>query len=503
MVGKQVDGLFSARWLQGGTQRQEIIRMFYNGTNLAGPTADCSQVSARKTRRKAITGLLLILSLISGTTTAADRYDLEQAIAVALENNRLRTISQQSMQIAEAQYQQAASSYWPSLSLSVGFQRHDEAAIFEYPGQSFDVAPGMLPPVTIPTQDISLLGRDTSLYSLEMNYPLYTGGKRSSLVEQARIGVDIAAQEVRKTDLQVVQDVKRYYYAALYTQQLRDLADEITISFEVLRDITQAFYDGGSNSVNKLDLLQSKLAYSLAASTLAELTSKHESALAALSFAMGLDWRDKIELASHDYPAEIDNRSLDVLIEQALNFNPQIEQLSLAVDVQSAKIEEAQSGYYPSLGLIASYDGFHNDIEGGLNNEANQRSWKLGIGMKMNLFEGGRTRAKVSAAKVGHAQMNEQRLLVSDGIATQVKNLFLQIQSAKHQLEITGQAVDTSKENRDLNNRAYQTGAVKTEKVIEANLLDALVRAGHYRAQHDQALHLAEIAYLLGKEAVE
>ena len=336
-----------------------------------------------------------------------------------------------------------------------------------------------------------------------MNYPLFTGGKRSSLVEQARIGVDIAAQEVRKTDLQVVQDVKRYYYAALYTQQLRDLADEITISFEVLRDITQAFYDGGSNSVNKLDLLQSKLAYSLAASTLAELTSKNESALAALSFAMGLDWRDKIELASHDYPAEIDNRSLDVLIEQALNFNPQIEQLSLAVDVQSAKIEEAQSGYYPSLGLIASYDGFHNDIEGGLNNEANQRSWKLGIGMKMNLFEGGRTRAKVSAAKVGHAQMNEQRLLVSDGIATQVKNLFLQIQSAKHQLEITEQAVDTSKENRDLNNRAYQTGAVKTEKVIEANLLDALVRAGHYRAQHDQALHLAEIAYLLGKEAVE
>ncbi|MGD8914057.1 MAG: TolC family protein, partial [Candidatus Thiodiazotropha sp.] len=64
-------------------------------------------------------------------------------------------------------------------------------------------------------------------------------------------------------------------------------------------------------------------------------------------------------------------------------------------------------------------------------------------------------------------------------------------------------AIDTSQQNLDLNNRAYQTGAVKTEKVIRANLLDAMVRAGHARAAHDQALHLAEIAYLLGSEVIE
>ena len=33
--------------------------------------------------------------------------------------------------------------------------------------------------------------------------------------------------------------------------------------------------------------------------------------------------------------------------------------------------------------------------------------------------------------------------------------------------------------------------------------MDALVRANHYRAKHDQALHLAEITYLLGREATE
>ncbi|MEJ2467074.1 MAG: TolC family protein, partial [Candidatus Thiodiazotropha sp.] len=261
----------------------------------------------RLRHRSAFILLLLLLPVIPLRAIGASdsnmvRYDLDRAIAVALENNRLRTISQQSLAIAEAQYRQAASSYWPSLSLNVGFQRRDEPADFEYPAQNFDVMPGLLPPVHIPEQKIPLLGRDTTLYSLEMTYPLYTGGKRSSLVEQARIGIDIAATEVHRTDLQVVQDVKRFYYAARYTQQLVDLAEDITLSFEVLRDITQTFFDNGSNSVNKLDLLQSKLAYSMSSATLAELESRHESALAALAFAMGLDWREPLEIGSDSYP---------------------------------------------------------------------------------------------------------------------------------------------------------------------------------------------------------
>ncbi len=449
--------------------------------------------------------LQLIILLAAPCAFAGEpvRYDLERAIAVALENNRLRTISQQSLAIAEAQYRQAASSYWPSLSLSAGFQRRDEPANFEYPAQSFDLMPGLQPPLQIPEQEITLLGRDTTVYSLEMSYPLYTGGKRSSLLEQARIGVDIATREVRRSDLQVVQDVRRYYYAALYTRQLVELAEDITLAFEVLRDITQSFFDGGSHAVNKLDLLQSRLAYTLASATLAELQSRHESALAALAFAMGLDWREPIEIGADGYPAGPQTDSLDRLIEQALTFNPEVEKMSLVVDAYGAKIDEARSGYYPRVALIGSYAGFNNDLDGGLDTEANRRSWMIGIGVQMNLFEGGRTKHAVSAAKSEQARMEQQRLLLSDGVATQVKSLFLQTEAARRQAKITEQAIATSKENRDLTGRAYQAGAVETQKVIEASLFDAMIHASHYRAQHDQALHLAEIAYLLGKEVME
>lgn len=462
-------------------------------------------VVSRQISTALLLGLCLLTPVVNAVTASENvvSYDLDRAVEIALENNRLRTISQQSLAVAEAQYREAASSYWPSLNLNVGFQRRDETAIYEYPERTFDAAPGMLPPITMPAQDVPLLGRDTTLYSLEMSYPLYTGGKRSSLVEQARIGVDIAGKEVRRTDLQVVQDVKRYFYAALYTQQLADLADDISLSFEVLRDITKAFYEGGSNSVDKLDLLRSELAYTMAASTFAELKAKHDSALAALSFAMGLDWRDRIKLEDSAYPSEVDPTSLDRLIEQALSFNPDVEKLALVVDVYEAKIDEARSGYRPTLALIGSYDGFNNDLNGGLDNEFNRRSWQIGIGMQLSLFDGGRTKHSVSAAKVERDKMEQQRLLTSEAVATQVKNLFLQTKAAQEQVTITQQAIATSRENRDLTTRAYHTGAVDTQKVIEANLFDAMIRSNLYRAMHDRALYLAEISYLLGREASE
>lgn len=464
-----------------------------------------SALPSRSSRSRILPCLSLFFLGAVASANAAEAlvYDLDRALSVALDKNRLRSISQHSLAIAEAQYQQAVSSYWPSVNLNLGFQRRDEAFKFEYPEQRFDLAPGMLPPVTLAAQDITLLERDTGHYSLEMTYPIYTGGKRASLIEQAKIGIDIAAQEVRRTNLQVVQDVRRYFYAAAYTQQLVELAQDITLSFEVLRDITQAFFDGGSDSVDKLDLLRSKLAYSVAQATLAELKSNHEAALSALSFAIGLDWREKIRIDAATYPDILEADSLDRLIEQALNFNPQIEQMALAVEAYGAKVDEATSGYYPTLALSASYSGFSNDLDGGLATEANRRSWTIGIGMRMNLFEGGRTKYRVAAAKTEQAKMEQQRLLVSDAVATQVKSLFLKLQAAQEQSRLTGHSVAVSKENRDLTSRAYRTGAVDTQKVIEANLFDAMVRANHYRAQHDQALYLAEISYLLGQEAVE
>ena len=61
--------------------------------------------------------------------------------------------------------------------------------------------------------DTTAKGRDTVRGQLELNYPIYTGGKISAIIEQARLNKNIAKQSIIRDKNSVVYDVKKYFYA--------------------------------------------------------------------------------------------------------------------------------------------------------------------------------------------------------------------------------------------------------------------------------------------------
>ena len=129
----------------------------------------------------------------------------------------------------------------------------------------------------VPEQNVKLFNRDTTIASLQLLYPLYTGGKINSLISQAGIGKEIAQEEMRRTTLQVIRDVKRYYYAAQLTQSLIETASGTVSLLSLTRDLTKSIYEGGSETINKLDYLKTDLAVSYTKSVEADFSAKHKS----------------------------------------------------------------------------------------------------------------------------------------------------------------------------------------------------------------------------------
>jgi hypothetical protein len=58
-------------------------------------------------------------------------------------------------------------------------------------------------------------------------------------------------------------------------------------------------------------------------------------------------------------------------------------------------------------------------------------------------------------------------------------------------------------ENRDLNTRAYENELVETEKVIRAQLMEALMQAQHYKALYDHIALKSQLNLLVGTEVVK
>jgi hypothetical protein len=54
-----------------------------------------------------------------------------------------------------------------------------------------------------------------------------------------------------------------------------------------------------------------------------------------------------------------------------------------------------------------------------------------------------------------------------------------------------------------LNTRAYQNELVETEKVIRAQLMEALMQAQHYKARYDHIVLQSQIDLLVGTEMMK
>ena len=459
----------------------------------------------------------VLLLVFTGQSLAAETYEklsINDAVEIALKNNVEQRISLQAAAIAESQYQEALSARWPTINLQGSAMRMDEDPTFTFPGTSVSIA-GLAAPLNaalfggapvIPSainaspQKIKLMDRDTATATLQMMMPLYTGGKISSIVNQASLGKEIAQEEYRRSTLQVVRDVKRYYYAVQLTHGLSSLAHDTVETLQTTRDLTKSMYEGGSDTINKLDYLKTEMAVNYAKSLESEFLSKEKSATAALIHTMGVPWNSTIRIAEIDFPSMVNQPALESLVAQAQQFNPQMGMIKLAVKVADERVSEAKSAYYPQVALTGNVRRIENSYEGGLVNDDNKNSWTIGVVMNMPIFDFGKTSNHVNTAKLQRNQMNETQLLVEQGLAAQIKNLFISLETANQQTVLSEKTVGFSRDYERLTNQAYQIGASKPEDMIQASIYNAVVEGSLLRAKHDGANSMAEIEYFIGSQ---
>ncbi len=453
--------------------------------------------------------LVLWLAPVVGDAKPPEPMDLEQCIRIALENHRSLQVSAAALEQAEAQYQQALSAYWPQLNLEAGAQRADQDRSFDFigtvqtPAMTLPIGPGGAP-VPIPGQPlpmdlrVKLFDRDLARASLGLSYPIYTGGRREAMVAMAKKGVAMAREEGRKTELDVVHDVRKYYYAAQFTQQMEQLSGDTLERFRALEDLTERLYKGASLKVKKTDYLRIKSITALTKSFSQDAVFARRMAYEALGNAMGLELGRELRLAPPPPPPRF-STSLEELIQAAHRFNPDQQRLELAVAAAGDMIKGAKSGYLPTLGLEASSYRFWNGFNGGLFNEDNREGWTIGLGLRWNLFDGFATRSAVDAARANRIKLEGQRVLLDQGLALRVKNEFLRIERSRQQVEDTTAARQSTEENFRLHLRAYQEEMVETKDVIEAQVMDSLAAATLHRAQHELGTALADLEYLIGQ----
>jgi outer membrane protein TolC len=432
---------------------------------------------------------------------------LDQCIEIALEHNQQMRISRSGIETAEAQLKQALSAYWPRISFETAYTQLDEDINFIFPQETSRYTIGGIAPVPVtatvivPEKEIKVLDRDNIVSRLKMTYPLYAGGLRGALERQGRSGVDAARQALRRSELQVIHDVQRFYYGAVLAKRLADVGNDTLVRLEVTVELTEMLYKAGSQSVNKRDYLRSKIFLDSARSVVALMRSNVELAQTALANTMGYEWDRDIELAQKKIPFEPVPLDLGQMVADAYQFNPDWKQLEAAVNAADAKLDEEKSMRLPRIGVNGTLWRWDNPIDNsGLSTDQNEQGYAVGIGVQIPVFTGFFTTQKIKAARSRLDAVKARQILLKGGLALQIKHAFLELSHAQNVYASIATAAKTATDHRDLTERAYRQELVGADDVIESQLIEALTLARADQARYGHVMSRMALSLLVGRQ---
>ena len=465
---------------------------------------------------------------------AVRELTVDQCLSEAVRNNHRRPASQFAVAMAEAQHRQALAGYWPQISGKAGYQHMDESPDFLFPASSFSVPAQTLTlpnggtiPVTFPTpgggsvtvpvnaipvpaqninvpaQDIKLMDPDTFAASLNLTWLLYDGGMRKGYRESSQGLVDMMKQDARRTDLEIADSVKRLYYGSVLATQLHQVGQDTLARMEATLNLTETMYKEGSGKVKKTDFLDNKVMVETLRAMVALLEKNEVMAQAALANIMGLSWNTAIKPADKELPYAPYAENLETLVGTAYQFSPDWAKVEAGIRAAEGAVRTEQSGYYPKVAVTGELHKWWNDYDAGVATDRNKEGWSVGMGIEIPIFSGFLTKNRVAEARARTGKIKEEQFLLKEGIGLQIKDVFLGLNAAQKAHQATLDAMTAASENRDLNTRAYQNELVETEKVIRAQLMEALMSAQHYKTRYDHLALQSQMTLLVGTEVLK
>ncbi|MFZ2869738.1 TolC family outer membrane protein [Zavarzinia sp.] len=311
-------------------------------------------------------------------------------------------------------------------------------------------------------------------------------GSADARVEQGQAQLAATEQQVLLTTVQAYVDVLR-------DQQILAVTQEIVASLARELASNQRRLDEGDLTRTDIALTRARLTQVQADQVAAEAALRR--ALAAYQEVVG---HPAMDLSPPDLPPGLPD-TLEAATDTAMAGNPSLTGARKAEDVARAEIAQADAGLYPSLNVVGSSSYSENsalvsDIE---------EQYSLQLQLRVPLYEGGATQARIRKAKEQWSQRRSDVLSTERAVVRQVSDTFVGLRSARAVIGYALEGVDAAALALDGVRKEALQGFRTTTDVLqsEQNLLDARRRL--ISAQRDELMAGWQLLAAMGAFAAD
>jgi outer membrane protein TolC len=397
-------------------------------------------------RRKEVISVFLLFFFISVLShfSYAEILTLSEGIKLAAENSRMVKITEHEESISEAESLLARSSMLPNVNASL-----NHTSLAHQPATLFGL------------QTVHMSEKDFFSYGLSIQQTLYDFKGNSSRYKASKAILNTKKLDTKRIRNLIALEFILLYFDLLEAEKTVLVAQKEVERLELHHRDARHLYEEGV--ITKNDLLQAEVQISDARQRLLSAKNNRSLLAARLNTLLARPLTTEIEVLDIE---GVFSDMLDMDLIKAWEFTEQHRPEIAIVDetLRYLDLEKTskQSEYFPTFFVKGGYDFTENRYQ------VHEGNWSLVLGMNINLFKGGSTRAEVMKIENQKSQLLEQRKKLLDDIKLEVEKYLLDMKNARERITVTKDAVQQAEENLRINRLKYEEGVGTATDVIDA-----------------------------------
>ncbi len=432
---------------------------------------------------------------------------LQEAQALALENNKLIKVSDSKAQASHQTKKSLFTNYLPKLEVSANYLLRSESTEMTLEGgylptYNFNDNTGQLEPnlyinpqtnqplygsdglpifnqyALFPDKDLEILPKTGFTSAISVKQPIYTGGKITSAYKMASIGEKASQLNLEFTKETVLFTTEEAYWRVVsLTEKTKVTKKYLELVSKVLKKV-QDSYDVGM--VNKNQLLQAKVKYNEVLLLNQEAQNGLDLATMALAQQIGISLNTKILPTEELTNTVKENQSLIGSVDDYEN-RLDYQMLKLKQKVADLKINLNRADFLPQIGILASYNYLSYQL-----NDQNHDDFNVNAMAQFSLpiFQWGESFYKVKEAKVQLKEETFQLENASEMMKLQISQSIIDVENKSMNLTLAESSLEQADEYLKLETDNYDAGMTTLTDLLNAqsqwqksysNYIDALL----------------------------
>ncbi|MCF8305081.1 MAG: TolC family protein [Ignavibacteriales bacterium] len=404
--------------------------------------------------------LLAFLALFS-VVSAQKKLTLDEATTLALQRNSNLIISKNNLSTSEAALKNAYGALLPNFGIRGSWDWNRTA----------DDGGGFLRNefgVLVPISKTEVDSRSFSL-SAGGSVVLFDGLSNYANISEKQDNIESSKFEIAKLKQDIIYQTSELFYTVLKAKELLKVRDEnLKYNQKFLEDIEERNKLGAVTLADvyaqQVQLGTAELQY-LQTENLYETSKSNLLDYLALNVLEEYDFIDPFDSAPdvEAYMSEFD--TIENLVNTALQNRDDYKSTKLNLKIAESGVTRARSGFYPSL----SADYGFGTVASEVGKLFDRKTYSFGLSINLPIFSNWSTEYSTELAKVNVLNATEGLNVLERQIKIEIKQGYLQLNTAKKALEVSKKTIIAAGETRKLINEKYSLGSGTILEVLQAD----------------------------------